>query len=292
MSDEVFQQNLDEKEGPRPGGPFLIQMLFKEPAAMPDKAEMTVVMERHIGPVECFCHDEKTAGFAALEHIAEFKDGKAPVQLMVMGSSDFKGEGFDAFLMSQMWDCQEDRERIFRECRYQVVAVDMLAAALPALERANLDADFVEALAELYPTCEAFYFQNCGKLLLAEDVRSHQIEGSDRFIRFGVNVRFFNIEGTDDMLIDTVGMSTLFLPDLQYHFHGMDPNWIVNHAYNLSSYILANDNPIEDEETVDGIEDGQMSQKVQWKCQYEDALIQPPRAVLDINMGAYASGGR
>ena len=87
---------------------------------------------------------------------------------------------------------------------------------LPALERANLDADFLEALAELYPTCEAFYFQNCGKLFLAEDVRSHQIEGPDRFIRFGVNVRFFNIEGTEDMLIDTVGMSTLFLPDLQY----------------------------------------------------------------------------
>ena len=91
-------------------------------------------------------------------------------------------------------DCQEDRERIFRECKYQVVATDMLAAALPALERANLDADFLEALAELYPTCEAFYFQNCGKLFLAEDVRSHQIEGPDRFIRFGVNVRFFNIE--------------------------------------------------------------------------------------------------
>ena len=48
--------------------------------------------------------------------------------------------------------------------------------------------------------------------------RQHQIEGSDRFIRFGVNVRFFNSEGTEDMLIDTVGMSTpvsythLFMP--------------------------------------------------------------------------------
>jgi hypothetical protein len=289
MSDEVFQQNLDDEKGPRPGGPFLIQMLFKEPVTMPDKEKMTAVMEKHIGAVECFCHDDKTAGFATLKHIAEFKDGKAPVQLMVMGC---ESEGFDAFLMSQMWDCQEDRERIFQECRYQVVAIDMLAAALPALERANLDADFVEALAELYPTCEAFYFQNCGKLFLAEDVRSHQIEGPDRFIRFGVNVRFFNIQDTEDMLIDTVGMSTLFLPDLQYHFHGMDPNWVVNHAYNVASYILANDNPIEDGETIDGIVDGQMSRKVQWKCQYEDALIQPHRGVLDINMGAYASGGR
>ena len=27
-------------------------------------------------------------------------------------------------------------------------------------------------------------------------------------------------------------------------------------------------------------------------CRYEDALIQPPRGVLDIHMGNYASGGR
>lgn len=96
-----------------------------------------------------FCHDEKSIGFAALEHIAEFQDGKCPVQLMIMGCSSFKGEGFDDFTMSQMWDCQNDRERIFKECQYMVVAIDMLAAALPSLERANLDADFLDALAEL-----------------------------------------------------------------------------------------------------------------------------------------------
>ena len=33
---------------------------------------------------------------------------------------------------------------------------------------------------------------------------------------------------------------------------------------------------------MDGVEDGQMSREIQWKCQYEDALIQPPRGVLDI----------
>ena len=267
MSNKAFQQNLDDKKGPQPGGPYLIQMLFKEPVEMPDKEKMTGVMEKHIGSTECFCYDKKMAGFAAQDHIAEFKDGKCPVQLMVMKCDKFKGKGFDAFLMSQMWDCQEDRERIFRECKYQVVATDMLAAALPALERANLDADFLEALAELYPTCEAFYFQNCGKLFLAEDVRSHQIEGPDRFIRFGVNVRFFNIEGTEDMLIDTVGMNTLFLPDLQYHFHDMDPNWVVKHAYNVASYILEHDNPIQDGETIDGVADGQMCREIQWKCQ-------------------------
>ena len=29
MSNKVFQQNLDDKKGPQPGGPYLIQMLFK-----------------------------------------------------------------------------------------------------------------------------------------------------------------------------------------------------------------------------------------------------------------------
>lgn len=39
------------------------------------------------------------------------------------------------------------------------------------------------------------------------------------------------------MIVDTLGMSTLFLPDLHYHFHGADPNHVVNHAYNVLSYI-------------------------------------------------------
>ena len=58
------------------------------------------------------------------------------------------------------------------------------------------------------------------------------------------------------------------------------------------SYILEHDNPIGDGETIDGIENGRMSREIQWKCQYEDALIQPPRGVVDIHMGDYASGKR
>ena len=49
MSNKAFQQNLDDKKGPQPGGPYLIQMLFKEPVEMPDKEKMTAVMEKHIG---------------------------------------------------------------------------------------------------------------------------------------------------------------------------------------------------------------------------------------------------
>ena len=47
MSNKVFQQNLDDKKGSQPGGPYLIQMLFKEPVEMPDKEKMTAIMEKH-----------------------------------------------------------------------------------------------------------------------------------------------------------------------------------------------------------------------------------------------------
>ena len=127
---------------------------------------------------------------------------------------------------------------------------------------------------------------------MAEDVRNHGMEGLDRYIRFGVNARFFNIQGSEDMVVDTVGMSTLFMPDIQYHLHAMDPNQVVNHAYNLAFYLLANDNPIENGESIDGILNGRMCQDIRWYCRYEDALIQPVRTVLDVEMGEYASGQR
>lgn len=78
----------------------------------------------------------------------------------------------------------------------------------------------------------------------------------------------------------------------QYHFHDMDPNWVVTHAYNMASYLLNNDNPIKDGDTIDGIREGRFEKDIQWRCQRENALIQPSRMVIDVCMGEYASGRR
>lgn len=288
---KVFKQDRKTKER-QPGGPFLITMLFKEPVGLPATQRVDEVCRKHLGHVECHGDDGESVHILALDHIVEFKDGKAPVQFLMTSCEDFDGKTVDDFTRSQMRDCRENRDRILEECRYSMLATDILARGLPPLERADMEMDYLEALAELFPSCEAFYFNRSGKLFEAEEIRSNQIEGPDRFIRYAVNVRFFRIQGSEDMLIDTLGMDTLFLPDLQYHFHGLDPNWVVNHAYNVASYLLTSGNEIESGETVDGIKNGEMDQSVQWKCQYEDALIQPNRPVLDINTGKYASGNR
>ena len=210
-----------------------------------------------------------------------------------MPCDTFHPETIDEMRRSQMWDCLQDRDRILSECKYCVFANDILTGALDPLERANLDMDYLEALLELFPTCEAVYSLNTGKLVLADVIRSKTVSGLDRFIRYIVNARFFNIDGTDDdHIVDTLGMSLLYMEDLQYHFHSMDPNWVVMHAYNIAAYVLENCRPIKDGDTIDGVTDGNIDQNLQWKCHFEDAIVQPGRPVLDIHMGQYAAGNR
>ena len=291
MNDQVFQQDLSEEENA--GAIFVVKLLFKEPAAIPEKSRFEEVMAKRVCAVECFWHDEKGAGVAAKDYICHYEDGDIPPQLMITASTDFDGSEYDDFERSQMWDCMEDRDRILSECKHQVIGVDMMAAALDAQERAKLDMDFAEALAELYPYCEAMVFGNSGKMFLADEIRNHNIPEKDRFIKFAVNVRFFNVQDSEDMVIDTLGMGTLYLPDIQYHFHGFDPNIIVNHAYCTASYILDNNNPIEAGDPIDAAtENGSFSRQLQWTCNYENSLIQPSRPVIDICTGKYASGNR
>ena len=288
-NEEILQQ--DTSDTIRPGMVFMMQLLFEEKCSIPDKKYATEIMEKHLGEVDNFAYKKDMACFAAKKYIVEFEDGKIPPQLMIMGCNEFDSSTVGEIERSQMWDCPESQE-ILEKCKYQVFATDMMAAGLDYKERADLDMDFMEALIEMFPQCKAIYFQNSGKLFTAESIRNHNIPRESRFIYFAVNVRFFNIQGTDDMLVDSLGMSTLFLPDLQYHFHEMNPDWVVNHAYNVLSYIFDNENPINSEDPIDGVSNGDMSREVQWKCNYENSLIQPVREVIDIYMNEYASGER
>ena len=87
-------------------------------------------------------------------------------------------------------------------------------------------------------------------------------------------------------------LTDVYKRQVQYHFHGMNPDDVVIHAYNMLYFILENDNPVGDGDTISGLENGELDSNVQWTLHYEDSLIQPVRAVLDVNMGEYASGTR
>ena len=152
--------------------------------------------------------------------------------------------------------------------------------------------EWLETTLELFPDCVAVWTPSSGKLLTREQVLNNPWAAPARFLHFGMNIRFFNIQNTNDMIVDTLGLYAIGLPDIQYHFHDLDPNAVVNHAYNAAAYIFDTDASIKDGETIDGISEQGIDRSIQWKCQYERSLIQPDREVMDICPGQYAAGAR
>ena len=289
---QVFKQDLTDTSV-RPGGIFFVELLMPKQCDMPDRDTMIEIFTKHLGPVDCFDHRRESAGFAPQNYKVHYEDTDADISptLMVTDCEKIDKPVLDDFERSQVWDCPNVDE-LLTECQYRVFATDMLASGLEAKERADMLVKYVDALLELYPSCKAVVFGPSRKFLSRESIENHSDKAVTRFIYYAVNVRYFSIQGTEDMMVDSLGMSTLFLPDVQYHFHGMNPDEVVNHAYSVLYYIFEHDNPIGDGETIAGLENGDMSPDIQWKVQYEDSLIQPVREVLDINMGEYASGTR
>lgn len=284
MENETFQQ--DRNQNVESDLVFAMQLLMKEKCKVPDRETAIAVMKKHLGDDLDFSDDKRNSIiFSVNQYKMTYETGTIAPILMITDCCKTDHEKIDAFIRSQMWACPE-HEQILSQCNYQVVAVDMLAGMMDYRDRAEMLMNYMEALVELYPTCEAVYMKNSGKMFAADKIRNHTIPKEDRFVYFAVNVRFFNIQGTDDMIVDTLGMHMLSLPDLQYHFHAVDPNAVVNHAYNVLSYLFANGNLIQENDTIDGM----MGE--QWHCHYEDALIQPVREVIDIDMNAFASGNR
>lgn len=283
-----FKQNRDEKAEFK--NVFFMKLLFKEKPVRPEPEVIRQALEKKLGEVDIVC-PTGLLSFAVKKYQVEFSDATVPAQVVMAEPGELDLSSFDTLTRSQFWEMPDGNE-LLDSCRYQIMFFDMMSAGLPYKERCDLLMDWMETALSLFPDCAAIYTDASGKLFAADQVRDHRIPRKDRFIYFCVNVRFFNIQGTSDHVIDTLGMYAVDLPDVQYHFHGLDPNQIVNHAYNAASYIYDNNAPIKSGETIDGLFNGVLSQRVQWRCQYEDALIQPVRTVMDICPGEYASGQR
>ena len=289
---DIIKQNL-ECVTERPDAVFGIRMLMEDKCEMPDRETVQDVMDRHLGRSECFCYDAQVIGFSASQYSVHFAKENKDIspQLLIMGCKPITAPVMDGMEKSQTWDCPECDD-ILQQCTWQVAASDMMAAGLNYKERAEMLVQYVEALMELFPSCRAVVFDSSKKMFTRETLIRCRLSMESRFIYYAVNVRLFNIQGAEDMIVDSVGMSMLSLPDVQYHFHGVNPNAVVAHAYQILAYIFASGNPIKSGDSIDGFRGGHMDPSVQWRVQYENAMLPPARKLLDVNMGVYAAGVR
>lgn len=285
MSESVLQQDLNEEA--KHSGVYIMWLLFQEQAAMPSAALLEEKLRARFGGVDVVAQDKGVCSFALQKYPVTYEDGKqVPAQLLLTECAPVSRPLGNPIARTQFWNVPNG-VALLDSCRWQVMASDFLARGLAPHMRAEVLSGWLDIVLELFPDCVAVFAEPSAKLLTAEQAKNNPYEGSSRFIHFGLNTRFFNVQGTPDSVVDTLGLYALGLPDVQCHFHTLNPNDVVNHVHNVALYQFENDAPIKSGDTVGGITAGE-----QWKCQYENALIQPVREVLDMAAGDYAAGKR
>jgi hypothetical protein len=93
-----------------------------------------------------------------------------------------------------------------------------------------------------------------------------------------INVRLFRVEdGDGELVMDSLGLHALGLPDVQCRFRSIDPGDMAPVLYNTAAYIVDHGDVIGDGHTIAGPRGDE-----RWRCRHETALIGPDRTVIDI----------
>ncbi|WP_334077863.1 DUF4261 domain-containing protein [Paenibacillus sanfengchensis] len=288
-SERVLQQNLDEKsEFQRL---FQMYLLFEENAERPNAEAIRNALETRCGKTDTVSPDDALSSFAVEAYKVAYQEGELPAQVMMADVTPFQPEMITDLERTQFWTML-DAEDVLQKCRYKLLISDFMAAGLDYKSRSALLADWLEVAVSLFPTCKAIWIPSSGKLLHPAEIVDNPYEGAARFLQFGMNIRYFNIHGTEDSLVDSLGLFALGLPDVQYHFHTLDPDDVSRHAFAVAAYLFEAEVPVSDGETIAGLLNGEMAPDVHWPCRFEMALIQPSREVMDVCPGEYAAGER
>lgn len=266
---------------------YVIKLLFEKKVDIPKLEVIKEALIKTFEDVEIVSDVEGLFSFSINKYVVHYKDDKElPVQVLIASCADFDKRTIGDFEKSQVWDIKNLND-IIEKCNYTVMISDFLAAGLDYKKRCYMITKWTETVLSLISGCVAVYYESSGKLLTSKHVMENPYAEDLKFLYGGVNVRFFNVQGTKDMIVDTLGMYSVGLPDIQYHFHDLDINKVVNHAYNLIAYIFDKGAVIKSGDIIESF-----LPDTKWTCRYEKSLIKPFREVLDINTCEYASGSR
>ena len=285
-SKEVVAQDLSKEI--KFAGTYAVKLLFKEKVTKPIGEVFVQRLSKKLGSIHTLMESDNLSSYVIEDYKVIYQDEKAmPSQMVIFDTQSFNAKELDVMIRSQCWAC-ENIDELLEDCKYELMITDMMASGLEIKERTHIIAQFVDVLLEVMPSCKAVYFPHSQKIVPRENfLESSWSRPELHFLDGGVNVRFFTIQGTDDCIVDTLGLYALGLSDIQCHFNTLDHNEVIHNIHNLVAYLYEYGDIINDGETVEGLVPGE-----KWLCRHEDAMIQPMRVVLDINVGEYAAGNR
>jgi Domain of unknown function (DUF4261) len=209
----------------------------------------------------------------------ELEDVVTTAATAMAGPADAERERWAPFVRHSR-RCRDAAARL-RACTTQILLTELFSSALPRAERHELFVRVVETLtAKLAPSLVVS--QPTQEVL--DPVR---LAGEPGMLL--ANARLFRAGDSDgDLVMDTVGLAVLGLPDLQVRFTGLDPGEMAAFLYDVADYVYEHGDVIADGHTIEGIRPA-----TAWRCRHAVSSVGPRRAVIDINPGRpYAIGGQ
>jgi hypothetical protein len=225
------------------------------------------------------------------KHPVKLGNALIPAQTMVaLAEKAIPAEVFEGALQ-QTWEFPEARTRV-QSCSSAVLVSDLMASSLPHRERLDLFESCLRAVLDCVP-CAAIHWRPSGRIVDPAAWRREFDAGdaASRFFAGAINVRMFKPHGegavnTGELVMDTLGLSALGLPDVQCHFHGLDPSPVARVLYNTAWYLCCEGDVIADGHTLEGVGASK------WRCEHQRSIAGPERLVLDLNPGPEHTPGK
>ncbi len=268
-------------------GVYAVELLFDEPPAL-DRDAVCRSMREYCGNIEMARAGESgnLTLFYHLDHEVDYSDGKVPAQCIIAFPEEGKPRTDVTEAIQQSWSWPD--AKVAAACKGSLLVSDLMSRGLDYPTRVRLFRGALRAVLENVD-CRAIHWQPTQQIVDPRAFLEAQQEDDIQNQLWGfINVRLFRIEGAEDVLMDTLGLAALGLPDLQCHFHGLEPNAVAGMLWNTSFYLFEHGDVIEDGHTIGGVHP-----QDQWACRHEESLVGPNREVLDVNPGEpFAAGNR
>ncbi|MDB5297258.1 MAG: hypothetical protein JWO31_3241 [Phycisphaerales bacterium] len=176
------------------------------------------------------------------------------------------------------WDAAADA---LARSTARVVVTDLMARDLPPRERLALFESVLLGVIEAARPA-AIHWRPAGKLVdPAAFLRASGSSELDALPQAAINVRLFRVARTDrDLVMDTLGLAALGLPDLQVAFRGLDPARVAGHLYAIALYTLRHAGALAAGDVIEGPTEGS-----EWTAHDARAAVGPPRHVVGFDPG-------
>ncbi|MBD7967032.1 DUF4261 domain-containing protein [Paenibacillus gallinarum] len=213
------------------------------------------------------------------EFMVPFEDGTVPAQTCILPVHEITDKKRFKGSLEQSWHWKE-ATGVIGDCKYQLRIHDLFTAALPHKERLQLFQQALSAVLEVVP-CDALYFYGSDKIVEPAAYTKALQDGDHLY--GAMNVRLYQAGGTEarrELVMDTVGLSSLGVPDFQCHFSGLDPDQVAQTLFGAAYYLFDQGDVILDGQLL-GTADSQ-----RWRCEHQESIVSPRRYVIDLDPGS------